>query len=57
MGVRVAYARGGSHIDMVYVYGPAIWGAFCAKIGKAIWGFSSEMKEPKLHKVGVFWPV
>ena len=31
---------GGSHIDMVYVY---------------VTAFSSEMKDPKLHKLGVFW--
>ena len=48
---------GGSDIDMVYVYVPAFWGAFLQ-----IWysvitdrGFSSETKEPKLHKLGVFW--
>ena len=46
---------GGSHIDMVYVYVPAFWGAFFAKFGIAIGGFSSETKELKLHKLGVFW--
>ena len=48
-------SRGGSHIDMVYVYVPAFWGTFFAKFGIAIRGFSSETKEPKLHKLGVFW--
>ena len=53
--VQVLY-RGGSHIDMVYVYVPAFWGTFFAKFGIAIGGgFSSETKEPKLHKLGVFW--
>ena len=28
---------------------------FFAKFGIAIGGFSSETKEPKLHKLGVFW--
>ena len=46
---------GGSHIDMVYIYVPAFWGAFFAKFGIASGGFSSEKKEPKLHKLGVFW--
>ena len=46
---------GGSHIDMVYVYVPAFWGTFFAKFGIAMGGFSSETKEPKLHKLGVFW--
>ena len=30
-------------------------GRFFAKFGIAIGGFSSEMMEPKLHKLGVFW--
>ena len=30
-------------------------GHFFAKFGIAIGGFSSETKEPKLHKLGVFW--
>ena len=30
-------------------------GYFFAKFGIAIGGFSSETKEPKLHKLGVFW--
>ena len=30
-------------------------GRFFGKFGIAIGGFSSEMKEPKLHKLGVFW--
>ena len=30
-------------------------GHFFAKFGIAIRGFSSETKEPKLHKLGVFW--
>ena len=30
-------------------------GHFFARFGIAIRGFSSEMKEPKLHKLGVFW--
>ena len=45
---------GGSHIDMVYVYVPAFWGAFSVKFGIAIGGFSSETKELKLHKLDVF---
>ena len=47
---------GGSHIDMagLYVYVPAFWGALFAKFGIAIGRFSSETKEPKLHKLGVF---
>ena len=31
------------------------FGALFAKFGIAIGGFSSETKEPKLHKLGVFW--
>ena len=32
-------------------------GHFFAKIGIAIGGVSSERKEPKLHKLGVFWKI
>ena len=42
---------------MVYV-GPicaCLLGHFFAKFDIAIGGFSSETKEPKLHKLGVFW--
>ena len=47
---------GGSHIDMVYVHVPAFWGHFFVKFGIAMGGGdSSETKEPKLHKLGVFW--
>ena len=46
---------GGSHIDMVYVYVPAFWVAFSLNLVQRSGGFSSETKEPKLHKVGVFW--
>ena len=46
---------GGSHIDMVYVFVPAFWGTFSRNMIIAIEGFSSETKEPKLHKLGVFW--
>ena len=52
--LRVGLIPGGSHIDMVYVYVPAFWGAISWNL-VAIGGFSSEMKEPKLHKLGVFW--
>ena len=37
-----------------YTYVSAFWGAFSLNF-IAIGGFSSEMKEPKLPKVGVFW--
>ena len=30
-------------------------GCYFAQLGEAICEFSSEMKEPKLHKYGVFW--
>ena len=33
---------------------PAFWGTFFAKFGIAIKGFSSETKESKLHKLGIF---
>ena len=46
---RLIKAGGGFHIDMVYVYVPAFWGAISRNCG-----FSSEiMKEPN-HKLGVF---
>ena len=45
---------GSSHMAMVYNV-PAFWGAFSTNFGIAINGFSSETKEPKLHKLGVFW--
>ena len=52
------YARSGggvlTFIYMVYVYVSAFLGCYFAKFGIAIGGFSSEMKEPKLHKLGVF---
>ena len=47
--------RGGSHIDMVYIYVPAFWGTFSRNLVQRSGGFSSETKEPKLHKLGVFW--
>ena len=40
---------GGSQIDMVYVY-RCLLGCFFAKFGIAI-----RMKEPKVHKLDVFW--
>ena len=49
-GCQEPVSPGGSHIDLVYVYVPAFWGAFFAKFSIAIGGFSSEMKGPKLHK-------
>ena len=47
---------GGSRIDMVYgIHKCAcLLGCYFAKFGIAIGGFSSEMKEPKLHRLGVF---
>ena len=49
--------RGSSHVDMVYVYVPAFWGAFSRNFVYMYSdrGFSSETKEPKLHKLDVFW--
>ena len=44
---------GGSHIDMVYIYVPAISGTF-AKFVIAIDGFHQRRRKPKLHKLGVF---
>ena len=38
-----------------YTYMCLPLGHFFAKFGIAIGGFSSETKEPKLHKLGVFW--
>ena len=46
--------RGYSHMDMVYVCA-CLLGCFFAKFGIAIRGFPSEPKEPKFHKLGVFW--
>ena len=46
--------EGGPHIDRVYIYMLLPFGGYFAKFITAISGFSSEMKEPKLHKMGVF---
>ena len=51
------FPRGGggsTHIDMVDIYVPAFWSAFFADFVIAIGGFSSQMKAPNLHKLGVF---
>ena len=42
---------GGSHIDRVYVYVRAFWDEIWYSDRRV----SSEMKEPKLHRLGVFW--
>ena len=44
---------GGSHIDIVYICA-CLLGCYFAKFVIAIGGFSSGMKEPKLHTLGVF---
>ena len=44
---------GGTHIDMVYICA-CLLGCFFADIGKAIGEFSSQLKAPNLHKLGVF---
>ena len=48
---------GGSQIDKVYVYTicACLLGCYFTKFNTAIGGLSSEMKEPKLHKLSVFW--
>ena len=38
-----------------YTYMCLPFGVFFTKFGIAIGGFSSETKEPKFHKLGVFW--
>ena len=43
-----------NHFDTTCICA-CLLGCFFAKFGIAIGGFSSEMKEPKLHKLGVFW--
>ena len=50
------YPGGGVLTLTWYTYKCAcLLGHFFAKFGIAIGGFSSETKEPKLHKLGVFW--
>ena len=56
--LRGGGGRRWSHIDIVYGYLCAcLLGCFFAKFSIAIGdrGFSSETKEPKLNKLGVFW--
>ena len=48
-------SQGGSHIDMVYVYMCLPFGKLFHEIWYSDRGFSSEIEEPKLHKLGVFW--
>ena len=50
------YTRGGgfSHWHGIRICA-CLLGHFFTKFGIAIGGFSSETKEPKLHKLGVFW--
>ena len=58
IGAAACTAGGGdSNIDLVYVYVPAFWGAFLEIWYSDRGGGSSdaETKEPKLHKLGVFW--
>ena len=51
----VILTRGGfSHWHGIRICA-CLLGHFFAKFGIAIGGFSSETKEPKLHKLGVFW--
>ena len=49
--IPLTHMGGGSHIDIVSLY---IGSPFFTKFGIVITGFSSEMKEPKLHILGVF---
>ena len=46
-------SQSGSDIDIVYVCA-CLLGCYFEKFGIAILGYSSEMKEPKLHKLDVF---
>ena len=48
------YGGGFSHWHGIRICA-CLLGCYFTKIGIAIGGFSSEMKEPKLHKLGVFW--
>ena len=51
----VLFTRGGfSHWHGIRICA-CLLGRFFSKFGIAIGGFSSETKEPKLHKLGVFW--
>ena len=52
---RVVHPGGGfSHWHGIRICA-CLLGHFFVKFGIAIGGFSSETKEPKLHKLGVFW--
>ena len=54
--LAICRARGGgfSHWHGIRICA-CLLGHFFTKFGIAIGGFSSETKEPKLHKLGVFW--
>ena len=49
-------SRGFSHWHgILYIYMCLPFRVYFTKFGMAIGGFSTELKDPKLHKLGVFW--
>ena len=53
-GKQLVRGGGGSHWHDIHVCA-CFLGCYFAKFGIAIGGFSSEMEEPELHKLSVFW--